>query len=247
MCLTDAGQRPAVRRPVPRRPADGLRRGRAGVRPAAARAARGRSLPDPAPAGVPGRGRRQGAVRPHPDRPGQARRAGRGDAVRRWSSTPTGTCWRSPGRPPTSPRATCASSPCPTRGPETNDRGDVVLVDEGDVHNFVDAAITEQEAAAEAARDAPKPPPPLTGLIAGRYVVDVRNASEAIGLAGKVADHVREPGLRTRHGGQHGSRSRTRWCTTPGPTATPPTSWPSSSAGIAVDERRRRSSPGTCR
>ncbi len=44
----------------------------------------------------------------------------------------------------------------PTRGPETNERGDVVLVDEGDVHDFVDRSITEQEAAAEAARDAPQ-------------------------------------------------------------------------------------------
>jgi LCP family protein required for cell wall assembly len=83
----------------------------------------------------------------------------------------------------------------PTRGPATNDRGDVVLVDEGDVHDFVDAAIAAQVAAAEAAADAPKPPPPLTGLIAGRYVVDVRNASDAVGMAGKVADHVRDLGF----------------------------------------------------
>ena len=83
----------------------------------------------------------------------------------------------------------------PTRGPDTNDRGDVVLVDEGDVHDFVDTTITEQQAAAEAARDAPKPPPPLTGLIAGRYVVDVRNASDAVGLAAAVATHVRDLGF----------------------------------------------------
>ena len=44
-------------------------------------------------------------------------------------------------------------------------------------------------------RDAPKPPPPLTGLIAERYVVDVRNASEAVGLAAAVADHVRDLGF----------------------------------------------------
>ncbi|HVH20934.1 MAG TPA: LCP family protein, partial [Pseudonocardia sp.] len=83
----------------------------------------------------------------------------------------------------------------PTRGPATNDRGDVVLVDDGDVQNFVESAIAAQEVAAEAARDAPKPPPPLTGLIAGRYVVDVRNASDAVGMAGKVADHVRNLGF----------------------------------------------------
>ncbi len=83
----------------------------------------------------------------------------------------------------------------PTRGPETNDRGDVVLVDEGDVHDFVDNAIEEQQAAAEASQDAPKPPPPLTGLIPERYVVDVRNASDAVGLAAAVANHVRDLGF----------------------------------------------------
>jgi LCP family protein required for cell wall assembly len=83
----------------------------------------------------------------------------------------------------------------PTRGPETNERGDVVLVDEGEVQGFVDRSIAEQEAAAAAAQDAPRPPPPLTGLIAGRYVVDVRNASEAVGMAGAVAGHVRDLGF----------------------------------------------------
>ena len=83
----------------------------------------------------------------------------------------------------------------PTRGPETNDRGDVVLVDEGDVHDFVDNAIEEQQAAAEASQDGPKPPPPLTGLIPERYVVDVRNASDAVGLAAAVANHVRDLGF----------------------------------------------------
>jgi len=83
----------------------------------------------------------------------------------------------------------------PTRGPATNERGDVVLVDEGDVQDFVDSSIAEQEAAAEAAQDAPKPPPPLTGLIAGRYVVDVRNASEAVGMAAAVAGYLRNLGF----------------------------------------------------
>jgi LCP family protein required for cell wall assembly len=83
----------------------------------------------------------------------------------------------------------------PTRGPDTNDRGDVVLVDESDVHDFVDNAIDEQQAAAEASQDAPKPPPPLTGLFPERYVVDVRNASDAVGLAAAVANHVRDLGF----------------------------------------------------
>lgn len=83
----------------------------------------------------------------------------------------------------------------PTRGPDTNDRGDVVLVDEGDVHDFVDRTIDEQQAAADSAQDAPKPPPPLTGLIPERYVVDVRNASDAVGLAAAVANHMRDLGF----------------------------------------------------
>ena len=76
-----AGRRPAVRCPVPRRPADHRGRGCAGLRPAAARSTRGRPVPDPAPAGLSGRGGRQGALRADPDRPGQARRAGRRRAV----------------------------------------------------------------------------------------------------------------------------------------------------------------------
>ncbi len=83
----------------------------------------------------------------------------------------------------------------PTRGPETNDRGDVVLVDEREVHDFVERSTAEQQAAAEAAADAPKPPPPLTGVIAERYVVDVRNASETVGLAAAVAGHLRNLGF----------------------------------------------------
>ena len=78
----------------------------------------------------------------------------------------------------------------PTRGPQTNERGDVVLVDPGDVQAFVERSIADQERAAEESRDAPKPPPPLTGLIPGRYVVDVRNASDASGMAAAVAGYA---------------------------------------------------------
>jgi LCP family protein required for cell wall assembly len=83
----------------------------------------------------------------------------------------------------------------PTRGPETNARGDVMLVDRGEVQAFIERTVAEQQAALEAARDAPKPPPPLSGVIAERYVVDVRNASDAVGLAGSVADHARDLGF----------------------------------------------------
>jgi LCP family protein required for cell wall assembly len=83
----------------------------------------------------------------------------------------------------------------PTLGPETNNRGDVMRVDPREVRDFVETTVAEQEAAAQAAADAPKPVPPLTGVIAERYVVDVRNASEAVGLASAVAAHVRDLGF----------------------------------------------------
>ena len=35
----------------------------------------------------------------------------------------------------------------------------------------------------------------VSGVIAERYVVDVRNASDAVGLAGAVADHARDLGF----------------------------------------------------
>ena len=75
------------------------------------------------------------------------------------------------------------------------DRGDVVLVDRGEVRDFVERSAAEQEAAAQAAADAPGPVPPLTGVIAERYVVDVRNASETVGLASAVALHLRDLGF----------------------------------------------------
>ena len=45
----------------------------------------------------------------------------------------------------------------PTRGQETNDRGDVVLVDPRDVREFVENRIVAREPAAEAAPPAPPP------------------------------------------------------------------------------------------
>ncbi len=85
----------------------------------------------------------------------------------------------------------------PTRGPETNARGDVVLVDRFEVHDFVDSRIAAQEAAAAAAAAAPEQhaatPVPATlpdDVIASRYVVDVRNGSSTAGLAGTVATQL---------------------------------------------------------
>jgi LCP family protein required for cell wall assembly len=90
----------------------------------------------------------------------------------------------------------------PTRGTQTNDRGDVVLVDPDEVHDFVEQQIAEQENAGPATVTATAPEPPaaappplLAGIIAGRYVVDVRNASERVGLASAVGTHVRDLGF----------------------------------------------------
>jgi LCP family protein required for cell wall assembly len=80
----------------------------------------------------------------------------------------------------------------PTRGLETNVRGDVVLVDRFEVRGFVEQRIAEQQQAAEAAREAPPPPPPRVDVIASRYVVDVRNGSDVPGLASTVAGRMRE-------------------------------------------------------
>ncbi len=75
-----------------------------------------------------------------------------------------------------------------------------MVVDEGVVRDFVERRIEEQEAAAELAADteppAPAPPPPPPPDVdESRYVVDVRNASGASGLAAQVSDQLREAGF----------------------------------------------------
>ncbi len=81
----------------------------------------------------------------------------------------------------------------PTKGGETNSRGDVILVDRFDVHDFVQRRIDAQAAAASA-KPAPAAQPIPAALpddvIASRYVIDVRNASSASGLATTVAQHL---------------------------------------------------------
>jgi LCP family protein required for cell wall assembly len=77
----------------------------------------------------------------------------------------------------------------PTKGGETNSRGDVVVVDRFDVRDFVQRRIDAQAAAAEAA--ATTVPAGLPDdVIASRYVIDVRNASSSVGLATAVAKHL---------------------------------------------------------
>jgi LCP family protein required for cell wall assembly len=88
----------------------------------------------------------------------------------------------------------------PTIGRESNDRGDVLLVDPPAVAEFVEQRIAAQRAAAEAAAETAEAaraagPPPVIEVIAARYVVDVRNGSEAAGLASDVAAHLRALGF----------------------------------------------------
>lgn len=79
----------------------------------------------------------------------------------------------------------------PTAGLANNDRGDVVLVDRAVVREFVEQRVAAQKAAAEEAAAArAAEPPPTVDVIASRYIVDVRNGSEAGGLAGDVSAHL---------------------------------------------------------
>jgi LCP family protein required for cell wall assembly len=74
----------------------------------------------------------------------------------------------------------------PVKGRETNDRGDVVVVDSHDVRVFVEDRIDEVTEVAEAAAAAG--PPPV------QWVVDVRNGSQMSGIAGLVADRMQALG-----------------------------------------------------
>lgn len=81
----------------------------------------------------------------------------------------------------------------PTKGGQTNSRGDVVLVDRFDVRDFVQRRIDAQASAAAAMPTVAAHAIPSTlpdDVIASRYVIDVRNASSASGLAGTVATHL---------------------------------------------------------
>ena len=84
----------------------------------------------------------------------------------------------------------------PTAGAENNSRGDVVLVDSGAVRDFVDQKVEAQDAAAEeAARRADRPKAGPYTVITSRYVVDVRNGSDADGLGSQVMTLLRGQGF----------------------------------------------------
>lgn len=84
----------------------------------------------------------------------------------------------------------------PTAGAETNSRGDVVLVDEGAVQEFVEQKVDAQDAAAaEAARRAERPKPGPYTVITSRYVVDIRNGANADGLGSNVLTLLRGQGF----------------------------------------------------
>jgi LCP family protein required for cell wall assembly len=76
----------------------------------------------------------------------------------------------------------------PTRGGESNARGDVVLVDPGQVRDFISERNDEA--------DEPAPTPaPTPGVDPKTVTVDVGNASGATGLAGQVADSLAGAGF----------------------------------------------------
>jgi LCP family protein required for cell wall assembly len=84
----------------------------------------------------------------------------------------------------------------PTRGTDTNARGNVVRVDPAQVRAFVERRSAEQEEAARRAREAAAPtPPPALGVEAGHYVVHVRNGSGADGLATQVLSRLTRLGF----------------------------------------------------
>lgn len=96
----------------------------------------------------------------------------------------------------------------PTRGHETNDRGDVVLVDSHQVRGFVEETLDELAAAAEAAEAVAAEGPRPT-----QWVVDVRNGSTVPGIASLVSDRMEALG---HAGGEVGNTqltitSQVRW------------------------------------
>jgi LCP family protein required for cell wall assembly len=80
----------------------------------------------------------------------------------------------------------------PTEGLEDNVRGSVVLVDPAAVQAFVEERTAELT---ETATTPPASAPAPLDIIASRYVVDVRNGSDTVGLASEVATHLRGLGF----------------------------------------------------
>ena len=146
-----------------------------------------------AAAGVPGRRRRKDHVRAHPHRPHQARRLV--DALQSSLVIDAGWDLLAFARQASDIAAgNLRFVTIPTLGPETNDSGDVMRVDPRNVQDFVETTVAEQEEAAQAAVDAPKPVPPLTGVIAERYVVDGATPPRRSGGLRRAA-HVRDLGF----------------------------------------------------
>ncbi|MGH3612769.1 MAG: LCP family protein [Pseudonocardia sp.] len=87
----------------------------------------------------------------------------------------------------------------PTRGTQSNARGDVVLVDPSEVRDFVEQRIEEAQAAdaeQEPEHDAePAPAPTPAPTEPSRYELQVRNATGTTGLAARVAARLSELGF----------------------------------------------------
>ncbi|WP_214368586.1 LCP family protein [Pseudonocardia sp. H11422] len=89
----------------------------------------------------------------------------------------------------------------PTRGGETNARGDVVLVDPGEVRGFVEQKTSDNAEASGAQ------PPPALAVDPAQVTVDVGNASGATGLAAQVADQLAAAGFARGDVDNAGARS----------------------------------------
>ena len=133
----------------------------------------------------------------HPDRPGEARPDSSTSRSSRWSSTPAGTCSAFAQQASDIAAGNLRVRHDPHDGPESNDRGDVVLVDPGRCRTSSSSAIAEQEAAAQAAagrRRGRRAPADRRDRRALRGAT-CATARSAVGLAAAVAEHVRDLGF----------------------------------------------------
>lgn len=80
----------------------------------------------------------------------------------------------------------------PDRGPESNTRGDVLLVDRFEVQDFIAGRLSD-DPVPEVSDEQAAPP---RFAEAGRYLVDVENASGTDGLAAEVSDDLVAIGFR---------------------------------------------------
>ncbi|MCE3550145.1 LCP family protein [Pseudonocardia sp. RS11V-5] len=78
----------------------------------------------------------------------------------------------------------------PTQGGATNERGDVVLVDPAQIHQFVEQKTAPKEETPETTADAPPAAATAATVNPAAVTVDVGNGSGGTGLAAQVADRL---------------------------------------------------------